>query len=434
MNKVMLIAYHFPPVRVSSGLQRTLSFAQDLKTHNWRSMVLSIHPRAFAETSEGQLSDIPEDVDVVRAQGWDTARHLAVSGRYWGAMALPDRWVSWWLGGVFSGLKMIFTKKPAIIFSTYPIATAHLIGLTLHRLTGIPWIADFRDSMTEDHYPREPRRRRVFRWIERKTLAHCSKAIFTTPSALKMYQQRYPDLDRSTWVLIPNGYNEEIFKEVEASVARQGVPKCPVQQGHSRELGAQTASLRKYTLLHSGVLYPSERDPNPFFQALAALKERGIIDAQRLHIVLRATGHDELYRPSLERLGISDLVTLADGVDYRSALAEMFTVDALLVFQSAGCNHQIPAKIYEYFRSGKPIFSLTDKAGDTASVLREAGLDDIVPLDDQQQIEAGFSDFWEKIQRKEAPMADASVTRLYSRQHASKLLADQLHALVNPSS
>ena len=426
MNKVMLIAYHFPPVRVSSGLQRTLSFAQDLKAHDWLPMVLSIHPRAFAATSEGQIGDIPSDVEVVRAQGWDTARHLAVSGRYWGPMALPDRWVSWWLGGVFSGLKMIFKHKPKVIFSTYPIATAHLIGLTLHRLTGLPWIADFRDSMTEDHYPREARRRRVFRWIERKTLRYCSKAIFTTPSALKMYQQRYPDLDASTWVLIPNGYNEDIFQDVEKGLSRRDLVAVD-----ANDETPFAPNKKPYTLLHSGVLYPSERDPNPFFNALAALKEKGIIDAQRLHIVLRATGHDTLYRPTLERLGIDDMVTLAEGVDYRSALSEMFDVDGLLVFQSAGCNHQIPAKIYEYFRSGKPVFSLTDNAGDTAKVLRQAGVDDIVPLDDQQKIEEGFLEFWQKILKNEAPIADLAVTRLYSRQHASKLLADQLHSLLD---
>ncbi len=425
MNKVMLIAYHFPPVRVSSGLQRTLSFARDLTPHGWRPMVLSIHPRAYVATSDGQLADIPEEVDVVRAQGWDTARHLSVWGRYWGLLALPDRWVSWWFGGVFAGLRMIFKHKPKVIFSTYPIATAHLIALTLHRLTGIPWIADFRDSMTEDHYPREPRRRRVFRWIEGKTLRHCSKAIFTTPSALKMYQQRYPDLDASTWVLIPNGYNEDIFKEIDRGAATRPEPE-------KSQLGGidSSSTPRRYTLLHSGVLYPAERDPNPFFRALAALKSKGIIDAKRINIILRATGHDALYRPILKQLAIEDLVTLADGVDYRSALSEMFEVDALLVFQSAGCNHQIPAKIYEYFRSAKPIFSLTDKAGDTASVLRDVGIEDIVPLDDQTSIEKGLRVFLDKLQAGDAAVADTEITRRYSRQHASKRLADELDALM----
>lgn len=447
MKKVMLIAYHFPPVRVSSGLQRTLSFARDLREHGWLPMVLSIHPRSFSATSDGQMMDIPSDVDVVRALGWDTARHLSINGKYWGPMALPDRWVSWWFGGVFSGLKMILQKKPKIIFSTYPIATAHLIGLTLHKLTRLPWIADFRDSMTEDHYPREIRRRRVFRWIERMTIHNCCRAIFTTPSALEMYRQRYPEIDESVWVLIPNGFNEDIFRQVEETLNSggasggdrgsytDGAKLSSVAPNHTKKSGDDiTSPIRpkqssQITLLHSGVLYPSERDPNPFFRALSSLKREGKIDAERLKIILRATGHDDLYRSTLVQLDISDLVVLSDAIDYRAALLEMFEVDGLLVFQSSGCNHQIPAKIYEYFRAKKPIFSLTDENGDTAAVLKGAGLDDIVPLDDETQIRDGFLAFWQKLQAGSAAVANAAVTEQYSRQYASKRLAEVVESI-----
>ena len=53
-------------------------------------------------------------------------------------------------------MKMIRELKPAAIWSTYPIATAHLIGAELHRKTGLPWIADFRDPMAQDGYPADP--------------------------------------------------------------------------------------------------------------------------------------------------------------------------------------------------------------------------------------------------------------------------------------
>jgi hypothetical protein len=46
--------------------------------------------------------------------------------------ALPDRWVTWVAGrGVDGGLGS-FVVVGRVIWSTYPIATAHLIGLTLH--------------------------------------------------------------------------------------------------------------------------------------------------------------------------------------------------------------------------------------------------------------------------------------------------------------
>ena len=50
-----------------------------------------------------------------------------------------------------------------------------------------------------------------------------------------------------------------------------------------------------------------------------------------------------------ERRGIQDLIELAPLVPYEGrAFAEQLAADGLLLFQAANCNHQIPAKLYEY--------------------------------------------------------------------------------------
>ena len=92
------------------------------------------------------LKDVAPGTVVERAFAVDAARHLAVRGRYPAIVARPDRWAAWWLGAVPRSLAMIRKYRPAAIWSTYPIATAHTIGQTLHRLSGLPWIADFRDQ------------------------------------------------------------------------------------------------------------------------------------------------------------------------------------------------------------------------------------------------------------------------------------------------
>ena len=406
VKKALLIAYHYPPVRVSSGLQRTLAFSQYLSEHGWEPIVLSAHPRSYAQTSNDQLKDIPGSVVVKRAAAFDTARHLAFNGRYFSVMALPDRWVSWWFGGVLSGLRLIRKYKPKVLFSTYPIPTAHLIGLTLHKLTGLPWVADFRDSMTEEHYPREPTRWRIYRWIEKKVIKNCSYAIFTTPSAVEMYRNRYPQYSDSKWIHIPNGYNEKIFLEVESELSLIDIKSGPK------------------VLLHSGVIYPNERDPRHFFQAIAEMKKAGTVSQSRLKVVLRATGHDELFKVMLENLGIEDIVKLEEGIGYRDSLAEIMSVDALLLLQSAGCNHQIPAKLYEYFRADKPILALTDPSGDTAKTLREANCNDIAELDSIEGIKIVLECFILKLESGGVGGANIEVTKKYARHHSAKLLAE----------
>jgi glycosyltransferase involved in cell wall biosynthesis len=368
-KRVLIVAFHFPPFRVSSGIQRTLKFSTYLQEYGWDPLVLTISPTAYEITSPDQLKEIPENVIVERAFGLDTSRHLAVAGKYLHWLAQPDRWISWWPAAVWKGMRMIKAYQPSAIMSTFPIATAHRIGLSLQKRSGLPWIADFRDSMTEPGYPRDPLTWKIQRKLEEQVVQHCTKAVFTTELTRQMYAERYPEYDDSRWAVIENGYDEENFLDAEA-----GLELTP--------LGAAG----QVTLVHSGLLYPQERDPKPFFAALATLKRNGRITARDLHIVLRATGQDGLYQPMITDLGIGDIVHLEPVVAYRDALREMLRADGLLLFQGSVCNHQIPAKIYEYYRAGKPILALVDPRGITATMLREVGVPDIANIASAEDI------------------------------------------------
>jgi glycosyltransferase involved in cell wall biosynthesis len=408
MKRVLMIAFHYPPLRGSSGIQRTLQFSRCLPEYGWQPLILTASSKAYAQVGDELLGEIPAYVPVQRAFALDTARHLAFRGAYLSWMALPDRWVSWWLGGVLAGLRLVRTYRPAILWSTYPIATAHLIGLTLHKLTGIPWIADFRDSMTEDHYPSEPTTWRVYRWIERLTVRHCTQAVFTTPGTLRMYAERYPNIPKNRWAIIANGYDEENFLDAEqTAVSRDASQGCLV-------------------LVHSGLLYPSERDPRTFFAAVADLRHAGAISPATVQIILRASGHEDYYRQYLRECGIDDIVRLEAFIPYQQALTEMLHADGLLVFQAANCNHQIPAKIYEYLRAQRPIFALTDPQGDTAKVLQEAGIDTIVALDSQQAIAQGLLHFLVQVRAGRAPIASDHIIARHSRKSRTRELAELL--------
>jgi glycosyltransferase involved in cell wall biosynthesis len=406
---LLIVAFHYPPVRGSSGIQRTLKFSTYLREHGWEPMVLTVSPRAYDEVTDDQMGEIPQGMLVERAFGLSTTKHLSIGGRYLRWMAQPDRWVSWWPAAVWHGMKLIRRHRPAAIMSTYPIATAHLIGLTLARLSGLPWIADCRDSMSEPGYPSDPLSWRTARRLETAMVKRCTRAVFTTEGTRQMYAERYPDIPASRWAVIENGYDEENFREAERGFA-------PGRLGAEGQL----------TLLHSGILYPQERDPRPFFAALQALKAAGDIDAARLKVVLRATASDELYRPMLAQHGIEDLVQLAPPVGYRAALQEMLSADGLLLFQATICNHQIPAKLYEYFRSRRPIFTLTDPIGNTAESLRTAGADHIVDITDAQGIALGLKAFLAGLRVGSATGVRPGIAELHSRRSRAGELAQLL--------
>jgi glycosyltransferase involved in cell wall biosynthesis len=227
-----------------------------------------------------------------------------------------------------------------------------------------------------------------------------------------MYAERYPGVPASKWSTIFNGYDEENFVNAEAA------------------LRAREAADQRIALVHSGVLYPSERDPTAFFDALAELKAEGSISRDNLAITLRATGFDDKFRPMIEQRQISDVVALAPSIHYSEALKEMLHMDGLLLFQASNCNRQIPAKLYEYFRARKPIFALTDPTGDTAEALLEQRIDTIANIESKAEIKQALLSFLQRIRDRTAPVARLAAVAKYSRAAATRRLAELFDGVV----
>jgi len=402
MKRILMVAYHFPPLRGSSGIQRTLKFVKYLPEFGWQPIVLTAHPRAYEQTSDDQLEDIPPGVHVCRSFALDTARHLSIANRYPGFLARPDRWKLWWLGAVPAGLRLVQEFKPHILWSTYPIATAHAVGSTLHRLTRLPWVADFRDPMAQDGYPEDPAQWKSFERIEQRAAASAKYCVFTTSGAADLYRERYPERSASMTV-IENGYDEELFAALKQ-------PSRPTVAGPR-------------VLLHSGIVYPSERDPTKLFAALHSLRDSGHLGAKDVVIRFRAPVHEELIRSLATKFGVGDMVEIASPLPYREALQEMTIVDGLLVMQAANCNQQIPAKLYEYLRAGRPILGLAEPAGDTAKALRAAGVRYIAALEDEAAIARALAHFVADLQAGCASLPDAEAIRRASRRERTAELA-----------
>lgn len=369
-RRVLMIAFHFPPLSGSSGIQRTLRFVQHLPRCGWDPIVLSASPRVYPSTSPDLLSDIPPEVPVCRAFAFDASRDFAIAGRYPGFLARPDRWRGWVLGAVPAGLALIRRWRPDAIWSTYPIATAHLIAHHLHRLSGLPLIADFRDPMVQDGYPADPKTYRSFEHVERSIVRDASRVVFVTPSAQAVYRNRYPEVPGERFALIENGYDEESFVAAE------------------RDLQRSALNPGRFTLLHSGIVYPSERDPTALFEALGRLKRRGLVHAESLRLRFRAPVHADLLQRLAAASDTADLVEVLPPVPYLQALQEMMNADGLLVMQGANCNEQVPAKLYEYLRARRPVLGLADPAGDTAKVMVGAGVSHVAMLENANDVEA----------------------------------------------
>ncbi|MEK8085811.1 polysaccharide deacetylase family protein [Aquabacterium sp. A3] len=411
-KRAMMVAFHFPPQSGSSGLLRTLNFTKYLPSHGWETTVLTARPSAYVRTSAELVADIPARCQVIRAGALDVARDLSFRGKYLGVMALPDRWASWCWGGVRQGWRYLNSASGAtdVIWSTYPIPTAHMIASVLARWTGKPWVADFRDPMTASGDDLTGLKGWVWTRLERHVMHKADRCVFTTEAAAADHAVRYPHL-RDKFRVVANGYDEEAFSQLKPQ--RPGVSDGTV------------------LMLHSGGIYPEERDPSAFFGAVNALLQQGLLQRDRLCIRFRASGQEQSLKALAQAHGLADVFDAAPPIPYREAVSEMMGADVLLLFQGHQFNTQIPAKAYEYLRCGRPVLGLVDAKGQSAAFLAPFKATWLADIGTSSDIEQALRQWLAAIAAPEALCAALNDNMISIQSHSRAAQAARLAALFN---
>lgn len=407
-KRALLIAFHFPPVKASSGLERSLALVRHLPKHGWTPLVLTASPQAYPVTSSERLSQVPDDTVIERCFARDASKLFSIGGRYPAWVGLPDKWQTWMLGAVPRGLAMIRRHRPDVIWSTYPIATAHEIGWVLHKLSGLPWVADFRDPMVEyierdDSWsPQWDALRRARLRIESRVAKNADALTFCTEGAMQICAERYPQADRRHWKVVPNGFDESAFRPVAGEAIR------------ARRTDDD------WLMLHSGTIYPTpDRDPSHFFRALRRVIDARGPRARRIRVRMRAAAVGHHYDSLIAELGLGDHVEFAPAIAYREALQEMVQADAVLLLQGYTSNPAIPAKLYEYFRAGRPLFALADEQGDTLRLIRAESAGWVAPLDDELRIAEELVAFIAHVEGGHWRAMRSERVALYERAHSA---------------
>lgn len=411
-KRLLIVAFHYPPIQGSSGVQRALAFSKYLREFGWEVSVLTVAERAHEKVLADNLRMIPDGVRVIRAWAWDASRHFSLRGRYPSVFALPDRWSTWIPCGVVAAMRAIEAEPVDAVFSTFPIASAHVIGRILHRRLALPWIADFRDPMATATYPLQPSLRKLWTRIQATTLHEASRITVTTPGAARHYRDMFPEVPQDRIVVIENGFDPELFPSLHDT--------CVTANGDDEPT----------VLLHSGILYPRERNPLPFFRAIRRLIDEGRIIPGRVCVRLRASGFENQYRKMIDDLRLASVVSLEGPLPYAEALREMQSASALLLFQADNCNDQIPAKAYEYLYAGRPILGIADPSGDTGRLLQRFGVPGIARLESEDAIYAMLRETLPQIAAGSYPIASRALVLSVSRRAGAQQLAALLDETV----
>lgn len=410
--RVLIVAYHFPPIKGSSGFLRTLKFVRYIRDFDIEPVVLTVHPRAYPDTDAQLLGQIPEGVLVKRSFALDVARHFSFAGSYPSFLAVPDRFASWIPMGVRDGTALVRRLGIQAIFSTYPVPSAHVIAGRIARKTGVPWIADFRDPMWDDFLEIPASALEARKRVEAETVERSTHILATTAGIAELFHRRYPSLPEGRMTVIPNGYDEFDFANL-AKPDRKPDGSGPI------------------VLIHAGLLEQVDRDPVPFLRGLRLAMDKGWVAEPDIRVRLLGSGNLDVYLAEVERLSLGKCVTFESSIPYGRALELMAASDILLLFQGPSCEAQIPAKLYEYLRVGKPILALTTVAGETGRLVLASDAGTVVPIDDPEAIAQALGDWTGRLRRGDPlPHASKETAGRYSRQKQAGELAGLIRKVV----
>ncbi|PIE56581.1 MAG: hypothetical protein CSA34_02900 [Desulfobulbus propionicus] len=270
---------------------------------------------------------------------------------------LDTHW-SWSISGFFRGLYCLVARRPQLLYSTAGPSSTHVAAYFLHRISGIPWIAELHDPLLYDDETRRWRQHYLFhRWLESKICRHASVVIFFTEHALNSADQRHPVIGMKM-------------------VLRPGANPPPIT-------GMTYAVRQRFHLGHFGSL-ASTRSLARCVEALHRLLE--MHPTLRSYFVLDIYGAvlDESTRRALARFPLDGVLREHGRLEYdaktgksgrQQAYEAMHLSDVLLILHGSGqvCDEYIPSKLYEYLLTGRPILGLTGKETELGGILVDNG-------------------------------------------------------------
>lgn len=393
-KKVLLISYHYPPSVEVGGL-RCANFSRHLPRFGWIPYVLTLKDE-YLDTADPEKLKRVGSVKIFKAGRMPTVSQAYVGikriaqwlfrkssesvtrsdggtgpgqsssrvAETWSQklrryilsfLSLPDEQRNWVLPAVIQGVRIIKREKIDCIFTSSPPYSVNLVGWLLKAITGVRWIADFRDPWmtggSKKLYMTCAASLGIERWLERRVVEKADLLVANTEMLSEAFRKAHGSQLSDRCVCITNGFDGELFSSF-----------GPVEKE------------KVFTITYTGTLYFG-RTPEPVFQAVHELIHEERIDAQSIRI--RLVGHCQVIdgRPTGEIVHdyqLEGIVEVLKPVSYKRAI-EMVKQSQLALLLAPNQPYQIPAKAYDYMGTGTRILALAED-GATCDLVRSTGV------------------------------------------------------------
>lgn len=410
-------------------MQRWVKFAKYLPAEGWQPVIYTPENPEQLVVDESLAAEIPEEVEVLRthiSEPYGIYRRLVgrkKDARGAGLNPINSQKKSWkqrlmlrvrslfvpdprcgWISPSARFLQDWIAGHPVdAIVSTGPPHSMHLIALELHRRTGIPWVADFRDPWTKMFYfkdlPLLPWvRRRHFR-LEKAVLDEASAVVSVSP----MVRDDFAAATSTPVHLITNGFDAEDFA------------------GPSPE-----RTDGEFRVVHTG-LFASDGNPLLLWDTLASACKADPEFSEKLRIRLAGKVDPEITEAILAR-GLGANLALLGYLPHKESVAELRSADLVLLplRQSPEYRKVLPGKIFECIASGRPVLGIGPLDSAAGRLLRDTGAGVMVDWDEAPDIAAFVAHVPQGERRHGKPAIDPASL---SRQELAKKMAELLESL-----
>jgi glycosyltransferase involved in cell wall biosynthesis len=372
-RRLLLLCYFYPPLG-GGGVQRVLGFTRWLPEHGWDCTVVCAGPEDYWVKDETLERQVPPATEVIRVPGgsalsaWLRLRGGGGgrrSGPVFGGLRalsdwwlLPDSYVGWAGRARRAAAVRLARGDVSAVLSSSPPDSVQLAARPLARRFRLPWVADFRDPWINLH------RRRP-------------------PSAWHAARQREMErrvLSGADLVLVTSRTHEAALAHDPAAAGRR--VEC-LPNGYEPDTGGGAGIVERdrdhFLLVFTGMLTLTP-DVEVLLEALHELLARRPEARRRIRARL-AGAYEAGYEDRAVALGLKGIVEFTGPVAHAEARALQRSADALIVWKPVGCEAAIPAKVYEYLDTGRPILALLDEDDEAARLVRDAGARCVPPGD-----------------------------------------------------
>ena len=248
----------------------------------------------------------------------------------------PDAQSKWRKTVLPIASKIIDTKRIDLIYSSASPFTGHLIASDLSKIYGIPWVADYRDLWTLNHYISHLWIRLFLeKRLELRTLSSVSAVITVSEPAAEI-QSKF--LNRPVEV-ITNGFDP-----------------C--------DYNFYTEPYKNFTISYTGNIYSGKQDPSLLFSAVRKLIDNGKISSRNIRI--NFWGTDKIILdPIIKKYHLHEVVGIFERVSLEKSIIEQkkSTVLLLLSWNDLSQKGVYTGKVFEYLGANRPILAIPKNTG-----------------------------------------------------------------------